>query len=84
MSSLSFRSALTGVLVVSFLSLAVSRPGEAADLTEAPAAPAVLTLAWQWLTAQIFPVDETTGAMAVAVAPGQSTVDAGWVIDPDG
>ena len=81
MSSRTFRCILAGTLVISFLSLAGPLPVEAAD-SEDPAAPAALVLAWQWLTAQIFPADETAGS--AAVAPDQSATDAGWVIDPDG
>lgn len=73
MTSRSLRRVLAGTLVTAFLSVEGPVPGVAAGFSAAPAAPAVLVLAWQWLAAQIFLLEESAGSS-----------DAGWVIDPDG
>ena len=80
MSSQTLRHVLAGTLLTAFLSLGGPAPAEASVFWTEPEGGSFWACAWQWLTAQIFQVEEEPAATAA----GSDRSDAGWILDPNG
>lgn len=80
--SQSLRRVLAGTLLTAFLSLGGPAAAEASAFFARPEAGSFWACAWQWLTAQIFQVEEESAPAAAAVESDRS--DAGWILDPNG
>jgi hypothetical protein len=80
--SQSLRRVLAGTLLTAFLSLGGPAAAEASAFFVRPGAESLWAYAWQWLTAQIFQVEEERVPATAAVESDRN--DAGWILDPNG